>query len=265
MPTHPAFDADRWYAAVATRRSRRAFDGEPLSDAHAEALTRTAETFRPHEDARAVFVRKAPATLFKGIVGSYGKVTGAPSALVFIADCASASCDEHCGYTGEGLVLEAHSLGLTACWIGGFFSRAAVRDLVSLKGGEVVRAVSPVGHALGVPPRAEQVVFHPGEPKARKALDEIAAGNASWPAWAVEGVRAAQIAPSAMNRQPWAFRYEDGTVVVSATGRTAPMLRPRLDCGIAMLHFELGARSAGVDGAWEQLAVPDVARWVPIS
>ncbi|MBO8128679.1 MAG: hypothetical protein H0Z39_05715 [Peptococcaceae bacterium] len=35
----------------------------------------------------------------------------------------------------------------------------------------------------------------------------------------------------------------------------------RLDCGIAMLHIELGARFAGVRGRWEHLSSPGVARF----
>jgi hypothetical protein len=39
-------------------------------------------------------------------------------------------------------------------------------------------------------------------------------------------------------------------------------LSRRLDCGIAMLHFELGARAAGLTGEWEFLEAPEVARYV---
>jgi len=263
MPAHPALLADRWFAAVCHRRSRRAFDGMPLDAAKAEALAIAAESFRPHSDARAVFLPAPPEGLFRGFVGSYGKVTGAPAAIVFIEDETSSTAEEHCGYTGEGLVLEAAALGLDTCWIAGSFSPAAAREVVELAHGEIVRAVTPVGHALSQPPLSERVLFHPGRPKFRRPLDEIAPGHAAWPAWATEGVHAARIAPSAVNRQPWRFRYEDGAVVVSAHGIDAPRFRPRLDCGIAMLHFELGARSEGSDGAWEPLTGQDVARWVP--
>jgi hypothetical protein len=34
-----------------------------------------------------------------------------------------------------------------------------------------------------------------------------------------------------------------------------------LDCGIAMLHFELGALTNGGVGGWELLEAPDVARY----
>jgi len=36
-----------------------------------------------------------------------------------------------------------------------------------------------------------------------------------------------------------------------------------MDCGVAALHAELGAMHAGVSGAWERGAEPDLARFVP--
>jgi nitroreductase len=263
MPAYPALHADRWFASLANRHSRRAYDGEPIDPATLADLTATAATFAPFDDARAVIVESVAPNLFRGIIGSYGRVTGAPSAIVFIADSGSANADEHCGYTGEGIVLEAQAQGLGTCWIAGSFSRAVSKELVELREGEVIRAVSPLGHPTDVLSVAERVVFGQARPKFRRPLEEIAPGHESWPAWAGEGVRSAQIAPSAMNRQPWRFRYVDGAVVVSLHGAAPKM--GRLDVGIAMLHFELGARSEGSDGAWEPLTGADIARWVPFA
>jgi hypothetical protein len=260
MSVHPAFDSVRWYAAVPGRRSRRAYDGLAPTQEELRLLHLTAETFVPFPDARVVVIDDAPPSLFTGIIGAYGKVKGARSALVFVTDTTSATADEHCGYTGEGVVLEAAAIGLETCWISGSFSRSVSRDLVTLREGEIVRAVSPVGRAAGSLSTAERLLYRQAKPKFRRSLDDIAAGHESWPAWAAEGVLAARVAPSAVNRQPWRFRYEQGSVVVSSAG-SAPGTG-RLDCGIAMLHFELGARSEGADGAWESLAAPDVARWV---
>ena len=62
----------------------------------------------------------------------------------------------------------------------------------------------------------------------------------------------------------------DGTalnLVLAYDGHESPFISKRLDCGIAMLHFELGALHAGAQGAWEPVAPPagatDIARWCP--
>lgn len=261
MPVLTAHDPAQWLSAIFSRRSRRAYDGAPTTE-QLSRLKEVAADFQPFDDARTVVIEDIPPALFTGIVGSYGRVKGAATALAFVADPSSPHADEHCGYTGEGVVLEAHAMGLATCWIGGLFSRQQSRSLVELRDGEVIRALSPVGPPSSQATEAEKLVYGHGRPKFRRPLEEIARGHSRWPEWAVWGVEAAQLAPSAMNLQPWRFRYENGSVVVT----TAPGLTGfrRLDCGIAMLHFELGARAAGADGAWEPLEAPDVARWVPL-
>jgi hypothetical protein len=264
MATAPSlpYDSGRWFEAIPGRRSRRAFEGVPGAEDLA-ALTATATEFTPFDDARVLVLPVAPPKLFTGIIGSYGRVVGECAALVFLASGSSPDADAHCGYTGEGVVLEAQARGLGTCWIAGSFSRGAADRSVELGPGERIRAVSPVGRPAERPSGAERLLFGQGRPKHRKALESIAPGIETWPQWAAAGVRAARIAPSAMNRQPWLFRYEDGSVVI-ALHAAAPGMG-RIDAGIAMLHFELGARSEGSDGAWEALSGDDVARWVPFA
>jgi hypothetical protein len=262
MESAPPFDAGRWFEAVAGRRSRRAYVGVPERE-DLTALTATAAAFSPFDDARVIVLPVAPPKLFSGIIGSYGRVTGECAALVFVTSGSSPAADIHCGYTGEGIVLEAHARGLGTCWIAGSFSRSVATQTVGMLAGEKVRAVSPVGLPAVSLSGAERFLFGQGRPKHRKALEAIAPGIETWPEWAAAGVRAARIAPSAMNRQPWLFRFDDGSVVVSLNAAAPGM--GRVDAGIAMLHFELGARSEGSDGAWEMLSGDDVARWVPFA
>ncbi len=89
------------------------------------------------------------------------------------------------------------------------------------------------------------------EGKSRKPAEEIAPGCDAWPRWAQAGVEAARLAPSAMHRQPWRFALHGEAVTVSFAGPDTYKVSKRLDCGIAMLHFELGALGEGVAGRWE--------------
>jgi nitroreductase len=257
--TDAFFDAGRWFAAISERTSRRAY-ASPPSETDLAELAAVATAFTPFEDARAILVPLAPPNLFSGIIGSYGRVSGPCAAIVFLVGPASPAADTHLGYTGEALVLEAQARGLGTCWMSGTFSRAVARTLPGVRSDEAVRAVSPLGVPLEDYTGVERLVYGKGRPRSRKPLDAIAPGVGSWPEWAAAGVRAAQVAPSAVNRQPWLFRYDDDSIVVATRGGVGTA---RLDCGIAMLHFELGARSEGSDGAWEPLPGDDVARWVP--
>jgi len=290
---------DRWAAAIEARRSRRSFDGRPVAPDDLEAMARHCETFRPFPAARAVVIPEAPTELFahrRGdratmaapgmlmakVVGPYGRITGAPSALAFAGRVASDemlddgdagdrqiadfAIEEQIGYTGEAAVLEATALGLDTCWVAGLFSPSTSEALIGAETHEMVFAVSPLGHAAGDLSGRERYMFRMGKPKKRLRLEHIALGLTSkdWPAWAVAGVRAVQGAPSAVNRQPWRFRLDDGSVVVAADGPDSAGISKRIDCGIAMLHFELGVRRSGRSGTWEEPGTGralDVARW----
>ena len=256
---------DRWLEAARDRRSRRSFDGSAVSEADLDALADACERLKPAADARVVLARSAPEALFRGIVGSYGRVTGASSALLFVGAADSAAALAAVGYTGEALVLEATALGLGTCWIGGMFDGGLARSTAGIDGGEKVYAITPLGTPMQTITTTERLVYGMRKPKPRKPVATIAPGmqEREWPSWARPGVEAARIAPSAHNRQPWRFRAEGGAIVVSFDGPDTPIVSKRVDCGIAMLHFELAVRAAGASGSWALVDHrSDVARFV---
>lgn len=275
--------AASWAAAVVVRRSARTFTGRPADPALLDRLEYFSGCLPGRDAARVALVRVVPDGVFTGFVGSYGRVVGAPSALLMIGTEAEPLVQECVGYLGEAAILEATSLGLGTCWVGGFFDRPLATALVPLSPGERVLAVSPVGDTLTQLRAGERVLKRFVGAHKRRPVDEIAPGfdPEGWPAWATEGVRLARAAPSAVNRQPWRFGFEPapateaqmagsdaveadpgGTMTVSVTSRgTEGNISRRLDCGIAMLHFEVGARLMGAPGRWEGLQAPEVARY----
>lgn len=268
LPT-PERTAD-WLAAVARRNSRRTFDTTPAAAAALDDIEALCQRLRPYPDARVVLVREPAADIFKGIIGSYGKVTGSPHALLFIADKRGPFADQHLGYTGEAVVLEATAQSLSTCWIGGFFDPTRAESLVSLTAHERILAVSPLGVAASLTSGTERAMTGMAGSSKRKPLDALApAGTTGWPTWAVAALETARLAPSAVNRQPWRFRWDDaangGSLVISADSRwEMPKVTKRLDCGIAMLHVEIAALSCGVIGSWTDLSSGlDVARFSP--
>lgn len=256
-----------WLAAAAHRRSRRSFEDRPVDAATLDSLTRTCAHWRPYPDARVVLVADPDVDVFTGIIGSYGRVTGAPHLLLFIADERSPNADQHLGYAGEGVILEATHLGLETCWVAGFFSARKTRGLVELAPGERIHAVSPLGHALVRDSRNERVMASLAHARKRKSVAEITHGAdlSAWPGWAIAALECVRLAPSAMNRQPWRFRFEGGGLIATKDSpREVPKVTKRLDIGIAMLHAELGAAGAGVLGSWTDLKGVDCARFDPV-
>jgi hypothetical protein len=253
---------DRWSAAIACRESRRSFDKKQLPKEALGRLERVCREFRPFPEARVALVREPVDAVAAGIIGGYGRVAGAPCYLAFVGRMDSARVQEAVGYTGEGLVLEATALGLATCWVGGLFKPRAVSSTLRLTPGEKVLGISPVGHPsakAGLTDRSFRALA--GSAKRRAVEDLIVGGLAPEDRWRA-AIAAARLAPSATNRQPWRFRFEDDAVTVLVdVVRAKEKLSRRLDCGIAMLHLELGARASGLSGAWDHLAAPEVARF----
>jgi hypothetical protein len=247
--------ASAWRAEISARHSRRKYAEREVAPDLLDVLEKCVTALAPvSAGVRPVVVRRLRSDIFRGVVGSYGKVTGASSALVLVGEKVGQGIDERIGYVGEALLLEATRLGLSTCWVGGFFSPKRTAEQVALAEGERVYAVSPIGWTAAAPSAGERVMKAIARSHSRRSLEAIAPGLdvAAWPGWAVEGLRAARLAPSAMNRQPWRFRLDGETVRASVTaGPDTPKVSKWLDCGIAMLHFELGARGAGFPGTWE--------------
>lgn len=247
--------ADAWNEAISLRHSRRRFDESPCDPADLDRVAAVCAGFRPYADARVELIRDPADDVFRGVVGSYGKVTGAPHLLVVIASRESAAAQQHAGYCGEAAILEATTLGLDTCWVGGFFSAKHVERLTGLEPDERVVAVSPLGHAIAAENTSERLLRRVARSRRRDLLEHIAPGiSAEWPSWAQAAVEAARLAPSAMNRQPWRFRMQGGSLVVAQDSRMeTPKVTKALDCGIAMLHVEIGALHEGVRGTWRDL------------
>lgn len=257
-----------WASAIATRRSVRTYKRQRLDDAALASLRDFCAALPGRTVARVAVLDQAPPDLFTGLViGSYGRVAGASSAVLVIGRPDKRAAQECTGYAGEAALLQATAMGLGTCWIAGSFDRAVASRLVDLEAGEQVFAVSPVGHSEDKPRSGEVLMKAMVRAKHRRPIGEIAPGfdEERWPAWAAEGVRLARIAPSAVNRQPWRFDLTDGSVIarVVRRGREGSISR-LLDVGIAMLHFEVGARLMGAEGTWELLDPPDVARYHPL-
>jgi hypothetical protein len=256
-----------WAAAIDLRHSSRTYSRTMVAHDLMTRMLDFCSELPGKQVARVVVVPEAPRALFTGLVGGYGKVLDAPSALLMIGRESVAAVQESLGYLGEAAILQATSLGLGTCWVAGSYDRDVADRYVRFEQDERVYAVSPLGNAKPRARAGEQLLKRVVGAHKRRAVEAVAPGFDArvWPAWAAEGVRLAVIAPSAINRQPWRFDFESANpdsmlISVVEKGMEGHISR-RLDCGIAMLHFEVGARLLGANGTWEILAHPQVARF----
>jgi len=253
-----------WYPAIQKRRSYRSYDANhEIPEDKLGALDEVCRRFIPFPGARSQLVYKPPADIFKGIIGSYGKIKGSQGFIAFIGKMDSPSIHEEVGYTGEGIILEAVSLGLDTCWVGGFFSRKRVSSIIELSPEEKVLAVTPVGYAQKAEDFENKVMTGFGRTHNRLSLNRLLGkGPVKLPQWVESALEAARIAPSAINRQPWGFDIDESGITVFVRSKGPDFnVSKRLDCGIAMLHLEVAARFSGIQGKCEFQKPPLVAKY----
>jgi nitroreductase len=254
---------ESWSQAIASRVSRRSFRAEAPGKDLLGGLERVCREFQPYPEARAVLVREPVDKVAAGIVGSYGRVSGASCYLAFIGRMDSARVQECVGYTGEALVLEATSLGLSTCWVGGLFKPDVVSSGLGLGENEKVICISPVGYPAAKPSLTDRTFKAIAGSVRRKSIEELMEGGRVPEGVVKSALEAARLSPSANNRQPWRFRADGRAMtILTDNDKKEWKISRRLDCGIAMLHFELGARAAGLAGEWEFREAPEVARYV---
>ena len=70
-----------------------------------------------------------------------------------------------------------------------------------------------------------------------KTVEEVSNAGADTPEWFLRGVKAALLAPTAINQQKFSLLYEDGKV--KAKAHLGPC--SKMDLGIVKYHFEVAA------------------------
>ena len=167
---------------------------------------------------------------FTGML-SYGKFSGVKNYLVMVGK-KSDDLDERVGYYGEQLVLLAQQLGLNSCWVG--LSYRKVPEAYHVGKDEKLACMIALGYG------ETQGVSH-------KIKTEKEVSNASdiTPMWFRNGVKAALLAPTAINQQKFSFEYiqPHGDCIhrVKADKGFSMVGYTQMDLGIAKLHFEIGA------------------------
>lgn len=215
--------------AIQARHSVRAYTGRPLTDEDAQALQEKIEELNRMGQLHIQLIRNEPKA-FLGPFARYGKFRNVTDYLV-MAGVKADDLDERIGYYGEQLVLFAQTIGLNTCWVG--LSYTKIPDTYVLNEGEVIQAYISIGYG------ATQGVSHK-----IKHIDQVSNVSASTPEWFRRGVKAALLAPTAINQQKFSFEYvrnTDGLPQVRAKKGFSLVGYTHMDLGIAKYHFEIGA------------------------
>ena len=221
-------------------------------------------------------------SVLKGLT-TYGFIKN-PTAFIFGATPQARYDMEDFGYLMELAILYAAKLELGTCWLGGTFNYSRFADTMALQEGETMPAVT----AAGLPAKrrlTDRLIRGQAGADQRKpweelffdggfdtVLDQDAAGPYA------EVLDLVRIGPSASNKQPWRIVRQDKHwhLYLQRTPNYPPKI-PRLvdvkladlqrvDMGIAMCHFAVGAADANLPGGWQHsdpgLELPENTEYV---
>ncbi|MCR5820839.1 MAG: nitroreductase [Bacteroidaceae bacterium] len=221
--------------AIQARHSVRAYKEQQLDADVVAALEKEISAINSEGHLHIQLIRDEPRAFF-GTLAKYGKFRGVTNYIVMAGRKAD-DFDERVGYYGERLVLFAQTLGLNSCWVGLSYSK--VPGTFVLADDEKIACYIAVGYG------ESQGVEHKV-----KTIGQVSNVSATTPEWFMEGVKAALLAPTAVNQQKFSFEYlgiSNNRHQVRAKKGFSLIGYAQIDLGIAKYHFEVGAGKEDFD------------------
>ncbi len=210
--------------AIESRHSVRSYENKPIPTEIVEELQ--AEINRCNQESGLhIQLITNEENAFSGMMAHYGSFRGVQNYIALVGKSGS-SLDEACGYYGERIVLKTQQLGLNTCWVAMTVSKGVVKKNIQIDAGEKLCIVISLG-----------IGAVSGKEHRSKPLEKVAKSTVAMPDWFKAGVRAALLAPTAMNQQKFLFTFENGKVTAKAGFGPCS----KIDLGIVKYHFEIGS------------------------
>lgn len=215
--------------AIIKRRGIKKYTTEPLASNAVEKLKAAINEYNQHSGLNIRLCLNDPRPFASVKTIGFKNVH---NYLAFIGNKSDKQLAEKCGYFGEKLILLAKSLGIDSRWVAATYKKSAVENVLE---NEELVLVATLGYG------AEEKAPHKSKPLEklyRNLTDERI------PEWFINGVSAAQAAPTALNQQAFCFELLSNKTVRLQMGKGA---YTTVDEGILRCHFEIGANSE----AWQ--------------
>ncbi len=213
--------------AILTRHSVRQFTETPISEEHVRELNALIGQCNAESGLKIQLIVN-DRECFDTFLAHYGKFTNAWNYLALVGPKDLPDLEEKCGYYGQKIVLAAQMLGLRTCWVAGTYGKGKCK--AGRTSGEKLVCVIAIGYGQTDGNK------HKSKPLA-KVCD---VPEEEMPVWFRNGVKAAMMAPTAMNQQRFFITLEGEDAVITA-GRV-PMAK--IDLGIVKYNFEAASGHA---------------------
>ena len=208
--------------AMKERHSVRSYLEKPIDPQSVQLLRAFIDSCNRESGLHMQLVLNEP-NAFSGLMAHYGKFSGVQNYIAVIGEKGS-ELEEKSGYFGEKVVLYAQSLGLNTCWVAMTYSK--IKTAFQIDAGEKLCLVISIGYG--------QTQGVPHHSKPRESVMKV---ESNPPAWFLQGIDAALLAPTAMNQQKFTFSLQGNTV----SAKAGIGFYSKIDLGIAKYHFEVGA------------------------
>lgn len=212
--------------ALRNRHSIRKYEDRPLDASALDAL-RTEIAKLNEEGGLHIQLVLNESKAFKGFL-SYGSFSNVNN-YIMVLGRKSESLEYRAGYYSEKLVLFAQKLGLSTCIVGLTYKK--VGGVYEMAKDDKVVVCIAIGYG------AEE-----GRKHKVKTPQQVSNIGPDSPEWFAGGVEAALLAPTAVNQQKFFFEYIFPDKVRPKRG-TSLVGYTKIDLGIAMYNFEIGAAS----------------------
>lgn len=215
--------------AIRNRHAVRDYKEQPIGEEAVCALKEAIDRYNKEAGLHMQLVLESPEA-FQSLIPAFGRFKGVKNYIALVAGKTAEGC-EKCGYYGAKLAIAAQMAGLNSCFVTTSFKPAKCK--VELAPGETVLGVIAIGYG-----RTQ------GKPHKSKGIKTLGRGKSRW---FLNGMEAAALAPTGLNRQNFFIEEVDGKARAKALN-DKPMTK--IDLGIVKYHFETGAgRDASV---WER-------------
>ena len=202
-------------------------------------------------------------------LGTYGFIKNPAGFLIGVIQDHPGVLEDF-GYQMEQIILRATELGIGTCWLGGTFTKSRFAALMNLQEGEYIPSVISLGYPTDQQAWMDRISrIYAGANRRLLWENLFFTGSFNHPlpieqaAEYLEPLHLTRLAPSASNKQPWRILKQGNHwhfFIERTKNYPSPLFNfllnladlQHIDIGIAMAHFELSVREAGLSGEWIQ-------------
>ena len=207
--------------AISQRHSVRQYQDRPITEEVRTELEKVIAECNRESGLKMQLILNDP-ECFDTLLGHYGKFTNANNYIAVVGSKEFKDLERRAGYYGQRVVLEAQKMGLNTCWVAGTYGKGKCK--ADKNAGEKILCVIAVGYGE-----------NSGKKHRSKPLEKLCGvPKEEMPKWFEDGMKAAMMAPTAVNQQKFYIYLEDGEAVIAAKSG----MLTQLDQGIVRYNFE---------------------------